>query len=273
MGKTLVAIAAHADDVELNAGGTVAKWAAGGGDVHVIMMTDNCSGLRLDPDKTTAIRHKEQEAAANLYGGKVHYMGYSQRHYWDEATARQINIAYEHDLPAAPSVKGCLPLVIAADEPREIDALAELLLGLKPDLVLTQSPVDLDPEHQAVVSMVWRVFQKCSARLANVPLRFWMPGSSAQDGVMDPHYDHFEDITDFFDKKLQLCACHASQMNEPRWDMVKERATFFGKQAAVQYCEAFTTATRERRFGWFTGSDWERHGTIRPPEADRGQGG
>jgi len=260
--KTLVAISAHADDVELNAGGTVAKWAAGGGDVHVIMMTDNCSGLRFDPDKTMAIRHREQEAAAALYEGKVHYMNYSQRRYWDEKRSRQVNIGYEHELPVAAAIKDDLPLVIAAGENKEIEALARRLLDLKPDLVLTQTPVDLDPEHHAVAAMVWGAFRRHQEELADVALRFWMPGSSAEDGMMDPHYDHFEDISDFFDRKLELCACHASQMSEPRWNMVKQRAAFFGKKIGVQYCEPFTTATRQTRFGWFTGSVFEGNGTT-----------
>ena len=70
MSKTLVVIPAHADDAELNAGGTIAKWAAQGAAIHVVVMTDNCSGpivpeggdekdaRRLGPGETTAVRRR-----------------------------------------------------------------------------------------------------------------------------------------------------------------------------------------------------------------------
>jgi LmbE family N-acetylglucosaminyl deacetylase len=248
MAQTLVAIPAHADDVELNAGGTVAKWAANGGEVHVIMMTDNCSGLKLDPVKTTAKRHEEQEAATALYGGKVHYRNYSQRHYWDEKTNRRINEGYEHDLPAPPGIKGHLPLLIAVGELDHIESLGELILSLTPNLVITQTPLDLNPEHHAVASMVWNVFQLHKEELADVPLWFWTPGTTCQDGMIDPRYDHLEDISDFFEKKLELCAAHASQMNETRWNMVRKRAEYFGSKIGVRYAEPFNIATREIRF-------------------------
>ena len=265
MARTLVAIPAHADDAELNAGGTIAKWAAEGAEIHVIMMTDNCSGpivpeggdasaaRRLDPDKTTTIRYKEQEAAAAMYGGKIHYRNYSQRHYWDEKGQREIAIDYEHDVAVPPGLKGHLPLLIAADGMKHSESLGELVVSLKPDLVLTQTPLDLDPEHHAVASMVWKLFRRFEKELADVPLRFWMPGSSCQDGLVPIPYDHFEDITDYFERKLELCGCHFSQMDRTRWQMVKDRAAFFGEKIGAAYAEPFCTATRQTRFGWCAG--------------------
>ena len=221
MSKTLVAIGAHADDVELNAGGLVAKWAAEGAKVHVVMMTDNCSGLKFFPEKTASIRHREQEAAAALYGGTVHYMNYCQRHYWHEDLERRISIDFESDVPRPAYMEGHVPLLIAPGKPAEMDRLAETILGLEPDLVITQTPIDTDPEHHAVATMVWRVFQKHRDRLADVPLWYWAPCSTCQDGMIDPHWDNIVDISDHFEKKLELCACHESQMMQLRWDMVK----------------------------------------------------
>ncbi len=254
MGKLLVAIPAHADDVELNAGGTVAKWAAEGGSVHIIMATNNCSGVaireggdesqarRLLPQETTAIRHREQEAAAALIGAEVHYLDYSQRHYWDGE--REISIGYEHDAPADPGVAGLPTILIAFQKAKHHRALGELLVSLKPDLVLTHGIYDLDPEHHAVCSLVWAAFRAHQADLADVPLRFWTPGTSCPHGMVDANYDHFEDISDFYEKKLELCHCHVSQMSRVRLEMVRKRAELYGVKMGVRHAEPFKTANR-----------------------------
>ena len=264
MPGTLVAVAAHADDAELNAGGTMARWADEGGAVHIVMVTNNCSGSiipvtsrrfgtcgrlspigdegarrRLPPLETMAIRRREQEAAAALIGAEVHYLDYCQRHYWDGE--REISEGYG-DVPAPPGIAGRPPLLIAFQQAEHVERLADLLVGLKPDLVLTQSVLDLDPEHHAVASMVWQAFQRRSADLAAAPLRFWTPGSSCQDGLLDPGYDCVEDISDYFERKLALCHCHASQMTQFRLDMVRRRAELWGRKLGVRYAEPFKTA-------------------------------
>ena len=247
--KTLVAIPAHADDVELNAGGTVAKWAADGGKVHVIMMTDNCVGIRIAPEQCTAIRHAEQQASAECYGGIVHYRMYSQRFYWDEQRCRLVTIGYANAPPPPECFRDRLPLLIAAREPDQVESLADQIIALRPDLVLTHTPLDLDPEHHAVTAMVWSVFQVRKKELADTTLRYWMPGSSCQDGMLPPSYDHFEDISDYFDRKLELFDCHKSQHSDLPWAMIKDRAAHFGRQIGVKHAEPFTTAMRNLRFG------------------------
>lgn len=256
---TLVAVAAHADDAELNAGGVLARWAAEGGAVQLVMATDNCSGSilppsgderaarRLPPLETMAIRRREQEAAAALLGARVHYLDYPQRHYWDGRQA--VSIGYANvPAPLSSGAESALPhprlppLVIAFQQPEHVGRLADLLVGLKPDLVLTQTPLDLDPEHHAVASMVWQAFRQRKADLARAALRFWTPGSSCQDGLLDPGYDRVEDISEHYERKLALCRCHASQMTAVRLDMVARRAALWGRRIGVRYAEPFKTA-------------------------------
>lgn len=270
MSKILVVIPAHADDADLNAGGTMVKWAAEGGQVHVIMTTDNCSGavipaggdmkdaVRWGPVETSARRFEEQEAACRLYGGTLHRLDYSQRHCWDPSSGQELVVHYEPQAPAPAFVKDHLPLIIAADGSEHARKLGSLLVSLQPDLILTQSPLDLDSEHHATAAMVWKAQRLMQDRLGEVPLRFWMPGSTCQDGLVPMHYDSFEDISEHFERKLELCACHASQMSAVRWDMVKERAAFYGRQHGVRYAEPFMTATSDVRFGWGGGLSGER---------------
>ena len=262
MSGTLVAVAAHADDAELNAGGTLAKWAAEGGRVHIVMATNNCSGSVIPPDRderaarrlppleTMAIRRREQEAAAALIGATVHYLDYPQRHYWDGSKPVTIGYGMIPPLPSSSANPQSAirdpqlpPLLIAFQQPEHVRRVADLLVGLKPDLVITQGVLDLDPEHHAVASMVWQAFRQAGRALEGVPLRFWTPGSSCQDGMFDPGYDHIEDISDHFARKLDLCLCHASQMTQVRLDMVRRRAALWGQRLGVRYAEPFRTAS------------------------------
>ena len=251
MSKVLVTVAAHADDVELNAGGTVAKWAAEGGSVHIVMVSANFAGemipesgdesakRRLPPIDTAAIRRAEQEASAALIGAKVHYLDYAQRHYWDGR--ERISAGFGNPTPP-PGVMGCPLLLTEYQKPEHFRTMGKLLTSLKPEVVLTQGVLDVDPEHHAVCSLVWLAFHERREELKGVTLRFWTPGSSCMWGVMEPGYDHFEDITDHYETKLRMCACHKSQMTRTRMDMVRERAERYGVQARVRYAEPFNTA-------------------------------
>jgi LmbE family N-acetylglucosaminyl deacetylase len=67
----VLAIGAHSDDVEFGCGGTLAKWAAAGAAVHLLVLTDGSKGT-WDPDADlvalVATRRREQEAAASKLG-------------------------------------------------------------------------------------------------------------------------------------------------------------------------------------------------------------
>lgn len=67
-----LAVAAHPDDVEFQAGATLARWAAAGCEVHHLILTDGSKGT-WDPDAEpaplVALREAEQRAAAVRLGG------------------------------------------------------------------------------------------------------------------------------------------------------------------------------------------------------------
>jgi len=67
----VLAIGAHSDDVEFGCGATLAKWAADGATVHLLVLTDGSKGT-WDPDADlaalVATRRREQEAAAAELG-------------------------------------------------------------------------------------------------------------------------------------------------------------------------------------------------------------
>jgi len=247
----LVAVAAHADDAELNAGGLMAKWVARGGRVAIVMTTNNCSGeclppggderrlIRLLPEKMTAFRHREQAAAAALLGADVHHLGWPQRHYWN---GRRVVSLDHRTRPTAPRGVEGTPLVIAFRQPAAVRRMGDLLVALRPSRVVTQIPTDLDPEHHATACLVWQAFAARRRALGRATLQFWEPGSSCVGGLFDPGFDCIEDISEHYATKRRLLNAHRSQMIRRRWKMVRDRARRWGRRLGVRYAEAFKTA-------------------------------
>ena len=66
-----LAVFAHPDDAEICAGGTLAKWAAAGREVHLLVLTNGDRGSS-DPsvwrEQLAATRKAESEAAGELLG-------------------------------------------------------------------------------------------------------------------------------------------------------------------------------------------------------------
>ena len=76
-----LAIGAHPDDIELNAGATLAKWAAAGCEVSLLVCTDGSKGTwdpEADLDKLVAVRQDEQRESARRLGamGEVVFLGW-----------------------------------------------------------------------------------------------------------------------------------------------------------------------------------------------------
>jgi LmbE family N-acetylglucosaminyl deacetylase len=79
MAKAVLSIAAHGDDAEFKAGGTLAQMAAQGHDVYLAIATDNDRGsMRLSAEGLKALARPEAEAAAAALGAKeVFMLGYT----------------------------------------------------------------------------------------------------------------------------------------------------------------------------------------------------
>ncbi|MCY4194038.1 MAG: PIG-L family deacetylase [bacterium] len=76
-----LAIGAHPDDIELQAGATLAKWAARGCEVSLLVCTDGSKGTwdpEADLDQLVAVRQHEQRSAARRLGaaGEVVLLGW-----------------------------------------------------------------------------------------------------------------------------------------------------------------------------------------------------
>lgn len=74
-----LAIGAHPDDIEFGCGATLAKWAAKGASIHLLVLTDGSKGTWDESDDLAALvalRQVEARAAAAALGsGSVHFLG------------------------------------------------------------------------------------------------------------------------------------------------------------------------------------------------------
>lgn len=120
-----LAIGAHPDDVEFQAGGTLAKWAAAGCIVHHLICTDGSRGtwdVSADISHLIAVRRGEQRAAATALG----------------ATGEQVFLAHtDGELEANLTTRG---------------QVAEAIRRLQPEVVLGHDPwkrYRLHPDHRA----------------------------------------------------------------------------------------------------------------------------
>ena len=79
MSKTVLSVAAHGDDAEFMAGGTLARLATEGHDIYLAIATDNDRGsFRLSAEALKAIASPEAEAAAAALAAKgVFMLGYT----------------------------------------------------------------------------------------------------------------------------------------------------------------------------------------------------
>lgn len=129
--QCVVAIGAHPDDIEFHAGATLARWAADGAVVHLVICTDGSKGTwdtAADPTEVARRRAAEATDAARALGagGEVVLLG-----------------AVDGELAAAvaPGAGGGVH-----------DELVGALRRLRPDVVLAHDPwrrYRLHPDHRA----------------------------------------------------------------------------------------------------------------------------
>ncbi len=225
--KVVLGVAAHPDDLDFGASGSMAKWAKDGADVYYLILTDGSKGSD-DPNITSEelikTRQDEQRAAANAVGAKdVFFLGYPD--------------AY---------------LEVTMNLKRDI---CRVIRKVKPDVVITTDPTILfdaergfinHSDHRAAgQATIDSVFPMARDRLTFPEL--------TKEGLM-PHKvsnlllaafgggTFYVDITETIENKMKALAAHASQM--PNITETQERMRIFAKNTGgkmgVSYGEGFT---------------------------------
>ncbi|MGE4001131.1 MAG: PIG-L deacetylase family protein, partial [Planctomycetaceae bacterium] len=189
----ILAIHAHPDDIEFQCAGTLALLKRKGCAIVMATMTaGDCGSAELGPDEISAIRRREAQAAADLLGAEY-------------LCGEFKDLAFDVD----------------PDNRRRV---TELIRKARPDIVITAPPVDYMTDHE-VTSRLVRDACFC-APVPNFPTHQWDPAPRLEriphlyyvdplEGVdwfgQPVPYDFIVDISDTFDLKLQMLACHDSQ--------------------------------------------------------------
>jgi LmbE family N-acetylglucosaminyl deacetylase len=215
---------AHPDDAEFMCGGTVAKWTRGGCEVHYVVCTDGSAGSNepgADRAEVAPIREREQRAAAGALGVKsVTFLGEIDG-LLEVTPATRRKVTRE--------VRRLRPEVLVAPDPSRlwfgqgyINHWDHKQAGL---LALTAVMPD------APTRVMFQELEEEGIEPYEIP-HLWLSSD-------DP--DTYIDITDTIDTKIGALAEHASEEGEAAAPWVRERAREVGKEAGVEYAEAFKT--------------------------------
>lgn len=136
MSKRLLAILAHPDDESFGLGGTLARYAAEGVEVHVAIATDGAAGSVAEGyeaarERLADVRAVELDTAVAILGARLHRLGYRDSGYINDP-------ANQH--PDA---------FINADEPEAVGRVVQLIRSIRPQVIITHDETGgyFHPDH------------------------------------------------------------------------------------------------------------------------------
>lgn len=221
-----LAVYAHPDDAEISCGGTLARWAADGSEVHVAVCSTGDKGSAdpsVDPGALVPIRAEESAAAAEVLGLAGHHaLGHADGEFDNTTELRR--------------------------------AIVELVRRLRPEVVVCPDPTavifgDRYFNHRDHRIAGWATLDAVSPAAA-MPLYFPETGSPHQvafvylSGSLEPNV--WVDVGPSIDVKIDALFCHRSQLSDTSEffrGFLRERAEDAGSQAGVRYAEGFRRLT------------------------------
>lgn len=244
MKKTILAIGAHSDDIEFQAGGTLAKYLDEGYRGVYIVATDDSAGINLDengeyktfllPAESQAVRQGEANEAAAVFGLKPLHLNFKQRFCCDNEGNFYYIGTEEYRRLSIPGSRECI--LIAPEKKDCVSLLAEIIRREEPEIILTQQ-LDIDPEHRNVCSLVYKAYMEASLETVLGSLYSWGPSSGGEIRHTEP--DMLVDVSRYFRKKLEAFYLHRSQVGERLKRIANSRAEAWGKRLGVPHAEAF----------------------------------
>jgi LmbE family N-acetylglucosaminyl deacetylase len=222
----VLGVFAHPDDAEIAAGGVMAKWAAAGRPVHLLILTNGDRGSQ-DPDASrkelAATRRLETEAAADLLG---------------LMTARVLS-THDGELENTNLVREAVTRRI-----REVRA--ETVLSVDPTAVFFENRYYNHSDHRTAG---WIALDSCFPGSGNPHFFSEHLGEGLQtQDVYDVWLgwsnepNRTEDISGFFDTKIAALAKHDSQLTEGvRFfdEFLRREAVESGEKIGVEHAEEF----------------------------------
>ena len=193
----ILAIGAHPDDIEYGCAGTLVKYADRGHRILLMILTGGEEGGSGEE------RQREQSAAAEIIG--------AQQVFWGGYRDTQLPLNKEL-----------------------IDKIEEVLVEVKPDLILVNYGDDTHQDHRILTEAT----MSATRYVRNV---LFFEGPTTQN--FNPQV--FVDISDTLERKFQALKSHESQVmktnieNMSIVELARANATFRGIQGRAKFAEAF----------------------------------
>ncbi len=224
--QVVLAVGAHADDIDFGASGSLAAWAKQGAHIEYLVMTDGSKGssdLAIHPEDLIATRQKEQRAAAKLLGAKeVHFFGYEDG-----------NLELTQELKKR---------------------IVKLIRQLRPDTVVVMDPTMVYSSKLGFVNHTdHRVAGQATLDAVYPFTRDHLSFPDLYAEGLKPHkvahlllinlekHNCFIDISETLDLKLDVLCTHVSQIPDVQKvrAMLEARAKSLGQEAGMRYAEGF----------------------------------
>lgn len=258
MNRSIMAVGAHADDHELQAGGTLAKYHDLGYEIHYVMATNNMSGswCKVETDgsvrETTpphniirAQRIREAEAGAKALGTKPIYLNHPQRHYI-QADGAKVQLRYGSEPPD--EFARNIPSILTAYEDQAcLQQMVDLILDKNPEAILTHGMPMGNIEHVGTCFLVTHAYREAVEKGYQGMLLFWQDLGVNLFREAYSRWDSFIDITAYWSRKLELSALHQSQKPYPE----KLDWPPYGPACGCGHAEVFTIGGRSRETGQY----------------------
>lgn len=216
-----LAVFAHPDDPEVGCGGTLARWAMLGCEVHLVIANRGDKGsldARTDPAVLAAQRTDEVERAAAVLGlAGVEHLGHPDGDIENDAALRT--------------------------------RLVEIIRRHRPDALVAPDPTavffgESYVNHRDHRQLGWAVLD--SLVPAASPLYVPEAGRAHQVGLVllsgSLEANAWVDIDAVLDQKVAAVACHASRLGEDPalvTELMEQRAAEEGRRAGILHAEAF----------------------------------
>lgn len=251
-----MAIGAHADDIEINVGGTLEKAFRNGYEIVYVMSTNNMSGsvatlgadgkrtVTQEPNTEMILRRKREcDDAAREWGTVPIHLDHPQRHYTDENLQR-VDLRYGSPVPGC--ITGSVPSILTACEDKEsIERVANLILEKNPELVFTHPLATYNPEHYCTTLLVANGYWKAVEQGYRGGLLFWVEPET-RFGPAYHRWETFIDYSPYLDRKMEVLGKHACQMPNAHLPTFGHRilADEYGKACGCRAAECFIWGRR-----------------------------
>lgn len=213
----ILAVGAHLDDIEIAAGGTLAKAVEAGHNVKVLIMSK--SGYKNKEGKV----QRTDETAVKEGLNALHTLGIEDIEILDFETK---------DIPFRSDVVNAIDLRIA---------------DFNPNVIFTHHPFDTHQAHEGVAKATI-----AAARRKNT-IFFYEPITPSGRSYVAFKPQMYVDIEDTLDKKIASLKCHTSEYNKfggEDWiEGVRCRCGFRGYEIGKKFAEAFEVLRIEMNFG------------------------